>query len=66
MLAWLYEKVTGESFWTGRSAVDEFGPSRATRHADVLRGLTDWEVAMYGDRLVAAAEAKQAPVGASR
>jgi hypothetical protein len=41
LVEWLWEKLTGQSYWTGRCASQEFGPSIAAQHAGELAALSD-------------------------
>lgn len=60
----LWEKLTGTPWKTTRSAAAEFGPPPGARYARDLEALTNTEVAMYGEQVVARAQARKVPARA--
>jgi hypothetical protein len=51
-VVWLWERLTGRPYWTGRSAAAEFGPPPAVQFASSLAGMSDMELLVYGDAVV--------------
>jgi hypothetical protein len=58
-VVWLWERLTGRPYWTGRSAAAEFGPPPASEFADELDGMSDPELLGYGGAVVAAARRRK-------
>lgn len=64
-MAALYERLTGSPYRAVRSAAVEFGPPPAVVHADRLSTLSDYELLLYGESVVADARSRTA-AGARR
>jgi hypothetical protein len=60
MIAWLFEKVTGTPWTTGRCASVEFGASPGAVFAGDIAGLSDVEVLARHDEFMAAHRARGA------
>lgn len=54
MIAWLYEQLTGQPYYTTRSASAEFGPPPAARYAAELARYSDAELIQHGPQILAA------------
>lgn len=59
ILETLWERATGTPYRTVRSAAAEFGPPPAVVHADRLGALSDYEVLLYGESVVADSRARR-------
>lgn len=55
----LWKALTGTPWKTVRSAAAEFGPPPGVRYADDLAHLTDAELLLYGEQVVARARARR-------
>jgi hypothetical protein len=64
VIGWLYEKTTGTPWTTTRSMAAEFGPPPAVQFSNELLRLTDDELLLYGDQVLAGARRARAAQGA--
>lgn len=69
LAAFVYERLTGRPWYTGRSAAAEFGPPPGARYARELAAYSDAELIAQGPQIIAelaARRARHARQGATR